>query len=562
VIELSVVLATYNRVERLRACLEALAHQTQPCSDFEVVVIVDGSTDGTREMLAEFAAPFALQVMEQENSGQCVALNRGVALAQGRICLLIDDDILAAPELVAEHIRLHQGQANTVGIGRLKLVVPSHADWFAQAFARDWQAHYARFDEGAVQPSWDDCYGGNLSMTRSNFLEIGGFVTDLPRNYDYELAYRLQQRGCSFIYLTSALGCQDERKGFRALMDDSERAGASSVELYHRFPPMLPQLLGKFAEAPLSETLLCHMLLTLTIAPSYLEPMGRLLAKLKSPWVDTWQNFLHRFCFWRGVRRALPNGDSWKRLAYGTPILMYHAFGATGEPASRYVTPIRRFARQMAWLKQRNYQVIGLEELIGYRLEHRLPPDRSVVITMDDGYEDNRTLAYPILTRYGFTATIFLVSDQMGKPYYSEIDSELNSRPVMSWQDAQGMLAGGVTFGAHTRTHPNLARLSMGEAREEIEGSQRDIEHHLSQPMRLFSYPFGADNADLRLLVEQLGFTASCTTHVGLNTPATPAHRLRRVEVYGTDSLLDFALAVRFGDRRENIWRRLVGLIR
>jgi glycosyltransferase involved in cell wall biosynthesis len=76
VIDLSIVIPTHDRVERLRACLAALARQTQSAADFEVVVIVDGSTDGTMAMLQDFDAPYLLRPIWQENSGQPRALNR------------------------------------------------------------------------------------------------------------------------------------------------------------------------------------------------------------------------------------------------------------------------------------------------------------------------------------------------------------------------------------------------------------------------------------------------------------------------------------------------------
>ena len=74
--EASIIIPTYNRAEKLRRCLEALSVQTQPAPDFEVVVVVDGSSDGTLEMLASFETSFELRVIQQPNAGQSVALNR------------------------------------------------------------------------------------------------------------------------------------------------------------------------------------------------------------------------------------------------------------------------------------------------------------------------------------------------------------------------------------------------------------------------------------------------------------------------------------------------------
>ena len=100
-IELSIIIPTYDRAKRLRACLESLSRQTQPVGDWEVVVVVDGSTDGTREMLAGLATPYRLKVCEQDHHGTGAALNRGVAAASGGHCLFLGDNVVADPALVA-----------------------------------------------------------------------------------------------------------------------------------------------------------------------------------------------------------------------------------------------------------------------------------------------------------------------------------------------------------------------------------------------------------------------------------------------------------------------------
>ena len=101
---ISVVLATYNRADRLRVCLDALDRQTCPLDDYEVVVVDDGSSDRTRELLESYRPRYRFRPIHQSNTGQPRALNRGVESAQGRFCLLLDDDIIAHPDLVREHL--------------------------------------------------------------------------------------------------------------------------------------------------------------------------------------------------------------------------------------------------------------------------------------------------------------------------------------------------------------------------------------------------------------------------------------------------------------------------
>ncbi|HME61444.1 MAG TPA: glycosyltransferase [Candidatus Binatia bacterium] len=555
-VELSVVIATFNRAERLGACLGALCEQSQPLTDVEVIVVVDGSADGTCEMLARLKTPYVLRVVEQQHRGQCAALNHGAEMAEGRYCLFLDDDIIASRQLLAEHLRTQNEKGGVVGIGQLRITFRGRADWFAHCFARGWTEHYEQLNQRVRSLTYEDCYGGNMSLPRAAFMAAGGFALDMQRCYDVELAYRLESQGLSFVYIEQAMGVQDERKGLQALILDSEASGKASVEIFRRHPSTLPQLLGSFNSIRPRDRLLYRLFLMLNIPARLLVHFGSVLRK--PSWRYGWYCFLHRYCYWRGVRRALPDRDTWRRLTSGTPILMYHAFGSSTERESRFVISGHRFAGQMAWLRRLRYRVISLEEYLRYRREHSLPPRRSVIITIDDGYADNWAVAYPILGRYRFPATIFVVSDQIGSTYYSHVHSELNGRPMLSWSKVEALTRAGIHVGAHTRTHPDLTKIPLESAQDEIEGSKLDLERQLKMPIQIFSYPFGEINAQVQNLVEAAGFFGSCTVRAGLNTAITPLHALRRVEIHGTDSLLDFCVAVHFGHRRQYLVKRLM----
>lgn len=554
-IELSVIVATFNRAQRLRACLDALCDQTQPLAGVEVIVVVDGSTDGTREMLAQSKTPYALRIIEQPNQGQCAALNRGADTAEGRYCLFLDDDIIATRQLLAGHLQTQNENGGVVGIGQLSIGIPDHADWFARAFARGWREHYEQLNQRARYLTYEDCYGGNMSVPRAAFLAVGGFAVDLPRCYDVELAYRLERHGLPLVYIEQALGVQDERKDLDALIADSEEAGKASVEISRRHPPTSTLLLGGLNRVRPRERAFYRFLLMLNIPAQRLAHFGSILSD--SSWSYRWYSFLHRYAYWRGVRRAMAERDAWRRLTCGTPILMYHAFGGPNEPASRYVLPVRRFARQMAWLRWLGYRVISMQEYLRYRREYLVPPRRSVVITIDDGYADNWNVAYPVLHRYGFPATIFVVTDQIGGKYDIHIESELNGRPMLSWSQIESLAQAGVEIGAHTRTHPNLTKLSFEQARSEIMGSKVELEKRLGAPVHVFSYPFGEYTDRVQSLVQETGFFGACSSNTGLNTLITPLFALRRIEIYGTASLINFALVLSFGQRGEILLRRL-----
>jgi glycosyltransferase involved in cell wall biosynthesis len=543
--ELSVVIPTYNRARQLQACLEALAHQTQPTNDFEVIVVVDGSTDNTLEMLSQIDVPYTLNVLQQANRGQGSACNNGARLARGRFCLFLDDDIVASSKLVAEHLKILQANQRAVAIGQLTLSISPSADWFLRRYAIGWKKHYEELNSGDRQPDWTDCYGGNMSVSRALFLAVGGLATDLPRSKDMELAYRLRQFGLSFTYIPEAIGVQDERKTIHQMADDAAARGTAAVQLWGREPSMLTTFIGPYTEASLREDLLRRTLFRVSAPPRLLDLFGSILGRYARD--EKWYRFLSKYFYWRGIRKAIEDSHTWQSLMQGVPILMYHAIGAAREPASSYVIPVERFARQMEWLKRSGFHVLDLENYLEYRSTHRLPPRRTVVITLDDGYLDNWRLAYPILRQYGFPATLFPVSGKMGMTNDWSHD-ELKARPLMSWSQLKEMVhEGGIRVGAHTRTHAVLPTIPAEEMQCEISGSKEDLERALGVPVTTFAYPYGEYDSAVLTAVGAADIAGACTVAEGLNFVGTSPMALRRIEIRGTYSLLQFALALRFG---------------
>jgi glycosyltransferase involved in cell wall biosynthesis/peptidoglycan/xylan/chitin deacetylase (PgdA/CDA1 family) len=544
VVEISVIIPTYNRAGRLRACLDALNHQTQPADDYEVIVVVDGSTDETLKMLENLVTNYALRVLYQDNSGQNVARNHGVTHAHGQYCLFLDDDIMASPQLVAEHLRLHRQRENVAGIGQIPMRI-GNADWYTKRFADGWHEHYEQLNQASRQPSWPDGYGGNISVLRDVFLEVGGFAPDIRRSHDIEFAYRLEKHGLTFVYLPEAVGRQEEHKRSRELFADAEKSGAAWIILCQRHPEMLPELIGPLGDTSAREGLLREIFWRCGLSPWLLAKLGGGL--VKTAWGHKWYRFLFTYGYWRGVRKAIPDHETWQRTVRGVPILMYHAFGKPGEPASQLVLPVRQFARQMAWLKRRNYHVLSLEEYLGYRLRHQLPPPRSVVITIDDGYAEIASHIQPILHRYNFPATVFLVSSKIGRlNNWTNIDA-LRGRQLLSWEEIKDLACQNIQFGAHSQTHPSLTDIPVEQAQAEITGSKADLEQMLEMPVTTFAYPHGEYDKTIQKFVDQAGFLGAVTVESGVNSWSLPPTALRRIEVEGTWSLLRFTLVLRLG---------------
>ncbi len=204
-------------------------------------------------------------------------------------------------------------------------------------------------------------------------------------------------------------------------------------------------------------------------------------------------------------------------------ILMYHAI--VDRPDYFASVMPEQFERQMAYLAAHHYPVISLSELVR-RLTQKEPLGGSVVITFDDGYRDNYTVAYPILKRYQFPATIFVTTGAVGG-----VDKRGLER--LSIEEMKEMEASGIiTLEPHSVTHPKLSKLSRENAREEIANSKKFLEEVLDKKCRFFATPYGDFNDETVAIIRECGFEGATT--VSERTTArtnTDLFRLPRVSI-------------------------------
>jgi peptidoglycan/xylan/chitin deacetylase (PgdA/CDA1 family) len=300
--------------------------------------------------------------------------------------------------------------------------------------------------------------------------------------------------------------------------------------------------LGDFGAGGAEEAALRQVLHALRVPPAV---VGKVAERWRGSKAARMHAVAARYAYWHAARQCL-NRETWKRLTHGTAILMYHAFGAPPEPASRFVLPQRSFRRQLQAIKRR--PVLSLGELARARVAGRLAPAGAVVITIDDAFADCHGLAAPLLRRFGAPATVFAISDRVGRQADWDGAGELAGRRLLDWQGLAELGRDGLEIGAHTQTHPRLPELPADEASAEIAGSREALSTRLGVDVDSFCYPYGRLNEDVVAAVERAGFACACGIERGLNYPNTPLHRLRRVPIDGDASMLRFAVGVRFGD--------------
>jgi peptidoglycan/xylan/chitin deacetylase (PgdA/CDA1 family) len=185
----------------------------------------------------------------------------------------------------------------------------------------------------------------------------------------------------------------------------------------------------------------------------------------------------------------------------------------------------------MAGLHEKGFLTLGLVEAAD-RLREGAPwPARSLVITFDDGYQSVYEEAFPVLDRYGMRATVFLAVGQEASSEPSGRLPSLLGRPMLSWSEIREMHSAGISFGAHTLTHPDLTEAAESRLEVEICQSKAMIEDALSTLVASFAYPYGRfDQASLAIVRQN--FACACSDKLGLVGPGSDPHILERVDAY------------------------------
>ena len=202
------------------------------------------------------------------------------------------------------------------------------------------------------------------------------------------------------------------------------------------------------------------------------------------------------------------------------PILMYHSISADAEtgvrPYYRTSTSRQLFASQMKCLHENGYRTVSLAEVASQLQKPGFSDDKRIVITFDDGYNDFYCGAFPLLSRFGFSATVFLPTAFIGNT-----PLQFKGRDCLTWAEVRELSRHGVLFGSHTVTHPQLCKLDWGTIQTEIEKSKSTIEDETGFAVESFAYPYAFPQTErnfrhrLRELLRQAGYETGVCTMVG-----------------------------------------------
>ncbi|MGN6168343.1 MAG: polysaccharide deacetylase family protein [Solirubrobacteraceae bacterium] len=533
----SIIVPTHQRRAVVTRHVAALDRQV--FRDFEVIVVVDGSSDGSAGALKNLSVGFPLKVLEQPNRGRAQACNAGAAVAGGELLLFLDDDMEAHPALLLEHQRSQLDGADVV-LGDVPLHPDSPRNLLSGGVGLWASTRRERLSRPGAQIGIDDLLTGQTSIRRELFHGLGGFDSNFTRGgifggEDIDLGLRVWQARCTVVFNPDAISYQYYDVDPAEYLRRSRETGRAQQELVLKHPGR--QELEE--ERPRFETRRSRWLLgPLVVAPAQVsEPLRRLVVALvrngrQSPRTRRMFFAVRTMEHKRGLRLTRIAASRW-RIA----VLAYHAIADLGGDAVlwRYGVPAQRFAAQLDKLARHGWTFISLDDFLRAVAGEQTPPARSILVTFDDAYVCLLSTANPILEQRRIPAVAFAVAELVGLA--NDWDRRHGAR-VLQLLDAEGLRsisARGIEVGSHAATHTPLTKVSPDQLARELTGSAATLEAlGLARP-RALAYPHGEWDPAIASAAREAGYQAAFTVTPGTVRARADRWALPRIEVLAED---------------------------
>lgn len=214
----------------------------------------------------------------------------------------------------------------------------------------------------------------------------------------------------------------------------------------------------------------------------------------------------------------------------GVSVLMYHMIG--DEQGNAAVMTEANLRIQMNYLRDHGYHPITMQELYDYVTKGAPLPEKPVCITFDDGYLDSYTIVYPLMKEYGFPWTLFLITDDVGKPYNR-----------MTWDQLKEMAnSHAVTIASHTLSHPKLHNLATrAEKEKEIVEANKALKYQLGIDNVWLAYPYGDYDDEVIDICKKAGIKMAVTTDAGRVHVGSFPYDLKRAYIGNDISIARFS---------------------
>ncbi|GAA0219358.1 glycosyltransferase [Cryptosporangium japonicum] len=510
-LEFSVVIPTFNRRDLLVDTLTALGETERPWP-CELIVVVDGSTDGSTEAARALSLPLPLRVIEQPNSGAASARNRGAEAARGRYLLFLDDDMIADGRLLVEHAAVLAGGADAV-VGTIPIHPDAPASLLREGVERWARLRHERLSRTGGQLTLPDLITGQLSVRAEAFRRISGFDTEFTAGgtfgaEDTDFLYRLLNEGLVARYAPGAVSHQRYVVTPEHNLRQWRQAGRADAALTRKHSGLAPMVARAHGSRTVKGAVLRR---TAGRLPGALERAATraVLARASAARTDLatqWAFTLLRDAqYWQGVREGGGMTD-----APGSPrVLAYHAVDDVTDPRLRQysVTP-DQFEQQLDALGSAGFAFIGPQDLLR-KLDGEPVPERSVLVSFDDGYVSNYDHAAPVLEKHGIPAILFAVTGELGRWNAWDTASGATRLPLMTARQLTELTDLGWEIGTHTRAHAHLSLLRPAALAGELVRPRDDLASLGLPRPRLLAYPYGEHNLRVRRAAARAGYAAA-----------------------------------------------------
>jgi len=241
----SIIVPTGGRRRLVERLLDGLSRQTADPTTFEAIVISDGATDGTVELVEGYQSVFPLVCLARPHRGRSAARNAGIAAARGDVLLMLDDDMEPVPGWLESHLVAHGAALRRCVLGAVPVRDEPDASPLEQWIKRNFEEHGEKLAEPGYALTLADFYSGNTSIRRAVLDEVGGFDEDfslLYGNEDVELFGRLRAAGVEVTFSAEARAIQEYHKTFRDFARDARDTGRTAVLLARKHPELGPEL--------------------------------------------------------------------------------------------------------------------------------------------------------------------------------------------------------------------------------------------------------------------------------------------------------------------------------
>jgi glycosyltransferase involved in cell wall biosynthesis/peptidoglycan/xylan/chitin deacetylase (PgdA/CDA1 family) len=542
----SIVVPTYQRRDVVCDTVRALC-RIDYAGPIEIILVVDGSTDGTAAALMQLQCPWPLRVIKQSNCGASAARNRGAAVAVNDVILFLDDDMIVDPKLVKEHARLHREGADAV-VGDTPIDPDSPAGFLPESVAR-WIASTSV--KSPLSPF--DVFSGQLSVRRSVFEALGGFDTAFTAaaafgNEDADFGVRLLARH-DVRHNPAAISRQYYMVTPRQFMERAPRAVAADVHFVRKHPQLARELferkgfsrpLTRFVYRPLARVPLLPGLITqlaVWVADFALKSAFR-----SSRMVAQFFSGARSLAYWSALRAS-----GWVPFSDRLLVLCYHAIeDQSDDPVlAPYGVPPGQFAEQLDALTSRGFSFVSPAQLGAFLASNAPLPRRPVLLTFDDGYADLVGVARDVLRPRGIEALAFVVTAFESST--NEWDQAYGAETInlLSAEERIELASMGVEIGSHSRTHREMPLLEGPEQTDEAASSADDlVASGLPRP-RFFAYPFGFSDEGSKDAVRKAGYSAAFGCRSDWVKRGSDPFELPRVIILASDGSWRFRMKVR-----------------